>query len=372
MRRTWNVPGLETRCWDVLVFFPSKKNTCFSTSRICTTLHPLIIVPLSTCLTARGLNRGLAGNYSTPPHPPACGVSTIILLLQSRLEPMGNQSVNIKHWMLDGQSRFISFFLLQLMSEQLMKNSDNCCKKKLGTDYPKRSYLYSCLLSQMCLRSCVYSNNSVSAISQLCLDDKTNWLRTFHLRAERNKSRTHLELGSTWSGVILTNVFFHFATSIHLSFAKDGEAPSAPHWPAASVPEPSCQCSNKTKLWRDKKWCQLISVGKVRNPFLNLSPARFSWSRPSWSSARLIAGNWLTALPPLLTLPPTSNFFSLPFFCLLIKTPLTAPLAVTVQRRLCRNENEGLSAALQRRGWSGGVREWWGRGEGGSGGGGGG
>lgn len=111
MRRMWNVSGLETWCWDVFFFFPQKKkkNPCFSTSRICTMLHPLIIVPLSTCLTARGLNRGSAGNYSTPPHPPACGVSTIILLLQSRLEPMGNQSVNIKHWMLDGQSRFFFF-----------------------------------------------------------------------------------------------------------------------------------------------------------------------------------------------------------------------------------------------------------------------
>lgn len=81
----------------------------FSTSRICTMLHPLIIVPLSTCLTARGLNGGSAGNYSARPRPPACGVSTIILLLQSRLEPMGNQSVNIKHWMVDGQSGFFFF-----------------------------------------------------------------------------------------------------------------------------------------------------------------------------------------------------------------------------------------------------------------------
>lgn len=134
VKRVWT-RDMMLRCF----FFSSKekKNPCFSTSRICTMLHPLIIVPLSTCLTARGLNRGSAGNYSTPPHPPACGVSTIILLLQSRLEPMGNQSVNIKHWMLDGQSRFFFFPVgcshLNASNrhdqEDFMKNSDNGGKK---------------------------------------------------------------------------------------------------------------------------------------------------------------------------------------------------------------------------------------------------
>lgn len=115
VKRVWT-RDVMLRCF---FFFLEKKNPCFSTSRICTMLHPLIIVPLSTCLTARGLNRGSAGNYSTPPHPPACGVSTIILLLQSRLEPMGNHSVNIKQWMVDGQSRF--FFSLLLASERLQQ-----------------------------------------------------------------------------------------------------------------------------------------------------------------------------------------------------------------------------------------------------------
>lgn len=156
MRRMWNVSGLKKWCGDVFLFIPQKKIPCFSTSRICTMLHPLIIVPLSTCLTARGLNRGSAGNYSTPPHPPACGVSTIILLLQSRLEPMWNRSVNIKHWLLDGQSRFI-FFSLLLTSERLQQTWSRRIneefwqwrekiKVQLGMDYSQRSRRYLCLL----------------------------------------------------------------------------------------------------------------------------------------------------------------------------------------------------------------------------------